>query len=129
MVLVAIEQGFPEAERIIIDPLAHPILPLSSRISVRLSLAVRNWLVAKTEQKLPGLWGGMMARKRYIDNIVTDAADGSLEGVVNLGAGFDTRAFRLPELSLFRYGRWTSLPISRPSATGCDRSSARCRHT
>ena len=59
MVLVAIEQGFPEAERIIIDPLAHPILPLSSRISVRLSLAVRNWLVAKTEQKLPGLWGGM----------------------------------------------------------------------
>jgi len=100
MVLVAIEQGFPEAERIITDPLAYPILPLSSRISIRLSLMVRNWLVAKTEQKVPGLWGSMMARKRYIDDVVAEAAAGSIEAVVNLGAGFDTRAFRLPELQL-----------------------------
>ena len=98
MVLVAIEQGFPELERILIDPLARPILPLSSRIWVRLSLAVRSWIVTKTEQKVPGLWGGIMARKRFIDDVVAEAVGGSVEALVNLGAGFDTRAFRLPGL-------------------------------
>ena len=99
MVLVAIEQGFPEAQRITTDPLAYPILPLSSRFWVRVSLTVRDWIVAKTEQNAPGLWGSMMARKRYIDDVVTEAVGGSVEAVVNLGAGFDTRAFRLTELA------------------------------
>ena len=44
MVLVAIEQGFPEAERIITDELACPILPISSRIWVRLSLLTASVL-------------------------------------------------------------------------------------
>jgi methyltransferase (TIGR00027 family) len=99
MVLVAIEQGFPEAERIITDPLAYPTLPLASRIWVRVSLAMRNWIVAKTEQNVPGLWAGIMARKRYIDDVLSEAVAGPAEAVVNLGAGFDTRAFRLPGLS------------------------------
>jgi methyltransferase (TIGR00027 family) len=98
MVLVAIEQGFPEAQRIADDPLAYPILPASSRFWVRVSLVVRNWIVAKTEQNAPGLWGGIMARKRYIDDIATESVGGPVEAVVNLGAGFDTRAFRLPQL-------------------------------
>jgi methyltransferase (TIGR00027 family) len=78
--------------------LAHPILPLSSRFWVRASLAIRSWLVAKTEQNAPGLWGGIMARKCYIDDAIAEASGESVETVVNLGAGFDTRAFRLPEL-------------------------------
>jgi methyltransferase (TIGR00027 family) len=98
MVLVAIEQGYPESDRILIDPLSRSILPLKSRISVGMCLPIRNWLVAKTEQKMPGLWGSIMARKRYIDDVVAEAVGGSVEAVVNLGAGFDTRAFRLPEL-------------------------------
>jgi methyltransferase (TIGR00027 family) len=99
MVLVAIEQAFPEDERIIDDDLAKLILPLSFRINVWISTRVRDWLIRKTEEKVPGLWGGIMARKRYIDEIVTKAADGHIEAVVNLGAGFDTRAFRLPALA------------------------------
>ncbi len=102
MVLVAIEQGFPENQRIITDELAYPILPFSSRIWVRLSLPIRGWLVAKTEQKVPGLWGGIMARKRFIDDTLVEAAAGSVEVVMNLGAGFDTRSFRLPELAKVR---------------------------
>jgi methyltransferase (TIGR00027 family) len=98
MVLVAIEQGYPEPERILTDPLARPILPLKSRISVGLSLLLRRWLVAKTEDKVPGLWAGIMSRKRYIDDVVAGAVGGSVEAVVNLGAGFDTRAFRMPGL-------------------------------
>ena len=99
MVLVAIEQYFPAAERIINDGLAYPILPLGSRIWVRMLGGSRNWLVKKTEGKVPGLWGGIMARKRYIDDKAVEAAEGRIEAVVNLGAGFDTRSFRLPVLA------------------------------
>jgi methyltransferase (TIGR00027 family) len=99
MVLVAIEQGFPRKERIIDDRLAYPILPLGSRVWVRLINPVRNWIVAKTEEKVPGLWGGIMGRKCFIDEAVATAVTGSIETVVNLGAGFDTRSYRLPELA------------------------------
>lgn len=43
--------------------------------------------------------GGIMGRKRYIDDKVIESADGHIDAVVNLGAGFDTRAFRLPALA------------------------------
>jgi methyltransferase (TIGR00027 family) len=99
MVLVAIEQEFSEQERIITDPLAYPILPFGSRVWVRLTGPFREWIVRKTEEKVPGLWGGIMARKRCIDDAVAEAVADSLEAVVNLGAGFDTRAYRLPELA------------------------------
>jgi len=48
---------------------------------------------------VPGLWAGIMGRKRYIDDRVADDADGQVEAVVNLGAGFDTRAYRLQALA------------------------------
>jgi methyltransferase (TIGR00027 family) len=96
MALVALEQGFPPSERILTDDLALAILPFPSRARVRLFLPLRGWLVDMTERKVPGLWGGIMARKRAIDDmIVANPA----EAVVNLGAGFDTRAYRLPALA------------------------------
>jgi len=101
MVLVAIEQAIPENERIIDDDLAYRILPFGFRVNVWISTRIKDWLIRKTEEKVPGLWGGIMSRKRYIDEIVTGAADGHIEAVVNLGAGFDTRAFRLQALADF----------------------------
>jgi len=99
MVLVAMEQYFPEAERIVTDGLALPILPFGYRAEVRLIGPITNWVIKKSEQKVPGLWGGIMARKAYIDDKVSHDADGQIEAVVNLGAGFDTRAYRLPALA------------------------------
>jgi methyltransferase (TIGR00027 family) len=95
MVLVAMEQSFPEPERILSDGLAHPILPLPFRVEVRLFRPFAVWVVNKSEQKVPGLWGGIMSRKRFIDDRVTESTDGGIDAVVNLGAGFDTRAYRL----------------------------------
>ncbi len=99
--LVAIEQHFPEGARIINDDLAYQILPFGMRVYVRLTRlpAVRDWIVKATEKRVPGIWGGVMCRKRYIDDKVAEAADGQVETVVNLGAGFDTRAYRLPALA------------------------------
>ena len=99
MVLVAIEQAFPEGERIIDDNLAYRILPFGFRVNVWISSRIKDWLIRKTEEKVPGLWGGIMARKRYIDDVVTKTVDGHIDAVVNLGAGFDTRAYRLQALS------------------------------
>jgi methyltransferase (TIGR00027 family) len=99
MVLVAIEQYYHEDERIISDDLACRILPLGFRAEVRLIGRFRSWIVRKSEEKVPGLWAGIMGRKRYIDDTIAEAVTGGIEAVVNLGAGFDTRAFRLPALA------------------------------
>jgi methyltransferase (TIGR00027 family) len=102
MVMVAMEQRLPESRRIITDDLAFPILPIGYRTEVRLFGPITGWIIKKSEQKVPGLWGGIMARKRYIDDKVVEAAEDHIKAVVNLGAGFDTRSFRLPALAKVR---------------------------
>ena len=96
MVLVAIEQGFSEGQRILTDDLAVPILPFGSRFWVRLLTPFKNAIVRKTEINVPGLWGGIMARKIFIDDLISEIRP---RAMVNLGAGFDTRAFRHPDLA------------------------------
>lgn len=97
---VAIEQYFPENQRIIEDNLAYSILPFSMRAFVRLTrLAfVRDWIIRASEKTAPGLWGGILCRKRYIDEKLIESV-AQIDAVVDLGAGFDTRAYRLPALA------------------------------
>jgi methyltransferase (TIGR00027 family) len=99
-VLVAIEQCFPKSQRIIDDPLAARMLPLGSRMFVRLLRLpwMRDWLIGLSEKNDPGIWGSLLVRKRYIDEKV-EASRSEIEAVVSLGAGFDTRPFRLPTLA------------------------------
>jgi len=98
--VIAIEQHFPQDQRIIVDDLAYAILPSGARGMVRLtrSAFIRDLFVKLLEKISPGIWALMTCRKRYIDDKLIDAA-GSIEAVVNLGAGFDTRAYRLPAVA------------------------------
>jgi|SRR6185437_1632953 len=98
--LVAIEQHFPKAQRIVDDEVAREMLPSSAKAFIWLMRfgRLRNWLVHRTEQDTPGLWALMMCRKRYIDDQLS-AARSNTAVVLNLGAGFDTRAYRLPALA------------------------------
>ena len=100
MALVAVEQYFPKAQRIIDDGLAARLLPLGAMIFVRFLRPrwTRNWVIGLSEKSNPGIWGGLLCRKRYIDEKVIASRNG-IEAVVNLGAGFDTRPYRLPALS------------------------------
>ena len=100
MMMVAVEQYFPKKQRIIEDSLAYQILPFGIRAvaGVMHSTPARDWMVQSTEKSLPGIWGGMMCRKRYIDEKLIEAF-GEFKLVVNLGAGFDTRAYRLSALA------------------------------
>ncbi|MFB0515365.1 MAG: SAM-dependent methyltransferase [Candidatus Neomarinimicrobiota bacterium] len=100
MTAVAIEQHFPADQRIIDDDLAYRILPFGMRAFVWLMRpdAARDWMVRASEKTLPGIWGGMMCRKQYIDEKLIESL-GQINAVVNLGAGFDTRAYRQPALA------------------------------
>jgi len=98
--MVAIEQHFPKDRRIVVDDLAYRILPRGMRSYVRLMRLdlARDWMVRASEKSLPGIWAGMMCRKRYIDEKLIESV-GHVDAVVNLGAGFDTRVYRLPALA------------------------------
>lgn len=95
-VTVAIEQHYPPDQRIIEDDLARTILPFPMRLLVSLvrTPVLRDWFVGSLEKSAPGIWAGVVCRKRYIDDHILEQVD-KQEAVVNLGAGFDTRAYRL----------------------------------
>lgn len=59
---------------------------------------LRDWLIATSEKSNPGIWGGLLCRKRYIDEKLLEASS-RLDAIVNLGAGFDTRIYRLTATS------------------------------
>lgn len=98
--LIAVEQFYPDNQRVITDNLAYRILPASSRFFVNLLRIewIRNLTIGLSEKSQPGIWGGLLCRKRYIDDKLTESA-GDFEMIVNLGAGFDTRCFRLQSIS------------------------------
>lgn len=98
--LVAVEQCFPKSERVIDDGLAIRMLPLAAAMFVRLLRLrwMRDWLMGLSEKSDPGVWGGLLCRKRYIDEKV-ESSRNEIDAVVSLGAGFDTRSFRLPTLA------------------------------
>jgi methyltransferase (TIGR00027 family) len=100
-VVVAIEQHFPEGMRLINDDLACQILPFGARAWVWLTRFswVRDWMVGFSEKRTPGVWMIFPCRKRYIEEKVAEAVVDQAETVVNLGAGFDTQAYRLPALA------------------------------
>ena len=110
MFFVAVEQAFPPGERILTDELALPILPLGSRAWVRLLRPVRNWLIRKTEAKVPGLWGGITARKRYIDDVL---AEHPTQAIVILGAGFDTRGCRPNAAQVWEVDQPSNIDVKR----------------
>jgi methyltransferase (TIGR00027 family) len=102
MVIVAADQY--ESSPLIIDPWAQRLLPRSARLiasSTRWS-AVRRALEAATERKLSGGWASFLCRKRYIDDQLLSGLGDGIESVVILGAGYDTRAYRIPALAGIR---------------------------
>jgi methyltransferase (TIGR00027 family) len=98
--LIAVEQFYPREQRVVNDTLAYRMLPSSSRAFVQVLRLrwMRNWIIGLSEKNQPGIWGGLLCRKRYIDDKLM-ASHHDAETVVNLGAGFDTRLYRLPAVS------------------------------
>lgn len=92
------ESRRPENERICYDPYA--IRFISPEI---LEFAARNPKkykaeIERLEKLFPGLANSAVARVRYFDDVIKASAADGLEQLVILGAGYDTRAYRIKEL-------------------------------
>ena len=99
MVLSAIEHHEPPDRRLVDDDLAASFLPKPLRTLVRATRfgPVRRVVIAASERSGPGLWANMSCRKSYIDDNLAESLP-SVDAVVILGAGLDTRAYRLARL-------------------------------
>lgn len=98
MEMVAIEQHFPPEQRITTDTLARRFLPFPHRAMIHLlnPAPARDWMVRRSEKAFPGQWSGRLGRKRLIDDHLFAGQD-QVEAVVNIGAGYDTRVYRLQD--------------------------------
>lgn len=96
MVLAAIEQNEPPERRLVDDDMAELFLPARLRwlAAATRPAMLRRPLMAALERSGPGLVANLTCRKSYIDDQLDAALDG-IEAVVILGAGLDTRAYRL----------------------------------
>jgi methyltransferase (TIGR00027 family) len=96
MVLSAVEQNEPPERRLVDDDLAALFLPLPLRVFVAATrwAPLRRAVIGASERAGPGLWANIACRKHFIDdNLVRSLGD--IDAVVVLGAGLDTRAYRL----------------------------------
>jgi len=96
------EQYEPRSQRIIDDNLAARVLPGGERFFLKLLRIpfLRNWMINLTEKQIEGGSSAFLCRKRYIDETILAAVESrSVAAIVNLGAAFDTRLYRLPPLT------------------------------
>jgi methyltransferase (TIGR00027 family) len=87
-------------QRLFTDDYAH--LFLSGRLRLASWIAAfpagERWLYRYMQRRIPGALASAVARTRYIDELLEDRLLRGVHQVILLGAGFDTRALRLPAL-------------------------------
>jgi len=99
------ESTRPVASRLFTDDLAPEFLDLRFRWALRISqLPLIGGIVPWS--LIDGHWSGsrgtVVVRTRYIDDVLTAALRSGVEQVVVFGAGFDSRAYRIPGIALTR---------------------------
>lgn len=99
MVLAAVEQNEPPGRRLVDDDLAELFLPAPLRWLVGATrwAPARRLMIRGSEFTGPGLWASLACRKHFIDDKLEQALSDikAIDAVVILGAGLDTRAYRL----------------------------------
>ncbi|MGO4445889.1 SAM-dependent methyltransferase [Mycobacterium sp. 2YAF39] len=100
IMLAAVEQHEPPDHRLVHDDLAAKFLPTGLRVLVRATRLglLRRFMIGASERAGPGLWVNLACRKRFIDEKLDDALP-EIDAVVILGAGMDTRPYRLARRS------------------------------
>jgi methyltransferase (TIGR00027 family) len=99
MVLAAVEQNEPPDRRLVDDDLADLFLPAPLRglVAATRVAPIRRLMIRGSEFTGPGLWVNMACRKHFIDDKLNEALSDikDIDAVVILGAGLDTRPYRL----------------------------------
>lgn len=93
--LRANETHLPENERVFDDPYAEHFFPPEIREMFQDPALVKAELV-KYEEMMPGVNGAIVARIKYIDTVLERCITDGFRQLVIIGAGYDTRAYRIP---------------------------------
>jgi methyltransferase (TIGR00027 family) len=89
------ESKLPEDERIFFDPLAVHFVDPKKIEWARDHPAETRAMAAELERTTPGWSNSIRARVRYFDDVAERAARDGVAQMVVLGAGYDTRAYRI----------------------------------
>jgi methyltransferase (TIGR00027 family) len=94
----AIESARPESKRLFDDPFAIGFLHGSLRLLAQFARVpfggkIVPWLI--DTRSVPGAYPVAVARTRFIDDRLADALEQGAQQIVILGAGYDTRAYRI----------------------------------
>src|SRR5262245_20544980 len=97
----ALESARPPHERVCDDPLARHFLswPFALVMGVAAIPGGATAVCAYIDRRWPGVRSSVVARTRLIDDWIAAALNHGIEQVVILGAGFDSRAYRLSRLA------------------------------
>jgi methyltransferase (TIGR00027 family) len=92
-----IELYCPEDKRLFDDQLALKLLPFGWRVFLRLVYlpGLRSAVLSLRERRMPGTLGAILCRTRYVDDVLKRSLEEGIEQLVILGAGFDSRAYRI----------------------------------
>lgn len=96
----ALESSRPPGDRICDDPLARHFLtwPLTLVMRVATVPGATNLVSSLIDRRWPGVRSSVVARTRFIDDVIATALEQDIQQLVILGAGFDSRAYRLSPL-------------------------------
>jgi methyltransferase (TIGR00027 family) len=90
-----IEQYQPQETRLFEDPVVKDVVGGVMRVMLGPAW-MRNFTLQQTEAAGKGIYGAQVCRTRFIDEAVQTALAKGIGQVVILGAGLDTRPYRLP---------------------------------
>jgi methyltransferase (TIGR00027 family) len=80
------------------DYLASRFIALGPRLTTLVKVPALRPLARRAAERMsPGAYYYELARVKHIDGVLSEALDSQLEQLVILGAGFDTRAYRLAD--------------------------------
>jgi len=121
--LRAVENLLPEDKRLFEDPYSEKILPPVYKYFVIIMRPPKIWnfLMNMREKSTPGVVGGIICRTRYIDDLLINAIKEGFGAVVNLGAGMDTRAFRIPGIENIKYFELDSPELLKVKSSNIDK--------
>ena len=94
----AVEMLKPETDRIVSDPYAKALVPAGIMFSFSM------WIIklGLYDRIAPGAIAFIIGRERYIDDYLKACLSEGFDQIVILGAGFDTRALRIPGIEKTR---------------------------
>lgn len=96
----ALESSLPAGQRLFEDRLAHAFLTWPLGLVARLARlpVFRSLVLTYIDSHWPGVRSSVVARTALIDEAIADKAREGAAQIVLLGAGYDSRPYRLPAL-------------------------------